>query len=223
MADEKASADDETQGRKPPRGHVDAERTRVMKAPSASPGGSASPRPRRGGLQALAIVLVVAGFVLAFWWWPDEEAQPPAETAPASVPPPPPIEQPDRRVPATATDTELQKRLRYLQDQAQSSLTAAERDQRLAGLFEAFRSALADGDLELPAADSASEYLLRMMALGPEHPTVVEARSMLARAFLERAREARLAERWDEADRYLQSAVDIRAGPAAGESDAARQ
>lgn len=219
MADEKTSAQEKTRVRKPADNSGDQEATRPLEPYTArKPRTTSATRYHFGRWLALAAAGAGAGVLAALWWWSGDQELPPDEPAPMEVTPPQ-IAEPEAVAPAAESDSDFRHRLERLDDQPPSTLSAMERDQLLDGLFEAFENALAAGNLILPATDSASEYLLRMTALGPEHPKVLEARSLLAHSFLERSREARLAGRWEEADRYLQYAVDVRIGPAERETD----
>jgi len=188
---------------------------------------ASTPRPKRpfhrlliaavavAGIAAIAVVLVL---LLRSTPIEREAPLPPAREEPAplkqqtpAIPPPevPVVESPVQEGEPGAISA-YQQRLMALSAQDPPDLSAAERERRLEQLFNRFEQAIQAGNLSLPATDSASEYLIQLTALAPDDSRVMTARSMLVQSYLEQAHAARTASNWEEADRYLQNAIEIR-------------
>jgi hypothetical protein len=185
--DDKEPDDLQTRVRQPSAPHTEIEPTRLISPAADAP---APARPRRRGLR---LWLVAAGALAVFWWPPLNDEEPhsapalqsrlPASEAHTDLPPAEPLSEP-----LSEKISEYRRRLLTLRVQPAPELAQSERQRQLTALFNGFTRALETGNIDLPATDSASEYLIRMTVLDPQHPQVLEARSMLARAFLERAR-----------------------------------
>lgn len=201
---------------RPEDSETDPQRTRVRPPDEAPPeptvvGGHRRPEAPRRRLSHRLIVAValLIGLALALWWQRTAEVQ--APSAPSTAPEAPiGGPKPGATVVQDGSLNAFQRRLLALAGESGPALADSERQQRLTLLFEQFSAALAAGRLALPAIDSASEYLLRMTVLDDQDPRVLEARSRLTQAFLERSRAARQAGDWQQADLWLQSALDIR-------------
>jgi len=188
--------------------------------------GSAPLQKRRawliGGIAVTGIAAVAV--VLVLWLRPGPEMAPELPLPPPQeIPvqpelPPEEITRPDASLPVEHVPAEeepvtisaYQQRLMALGTMGPDNLSDTERERRQQQLFNLFEQAVQAGNLSLPAADSATEYLIQLTALAPDDGRVLQARSLLVQSYLDQAREARDAGRWDEADGYLQSAIEIR-------------
>ncbi|WP_020682757.1 hypothetical protein [Marinobacterium rhizophilum] len=209
--DDKKPTDLRTQVRRPSEHRADLEPTRPI-TPAANLVAPTRTLHRRR-LNPWRVAATAAVAALAVLWWPPlNHEEPPAPATERHLPVPNAQTGALSGEPANEAINEYRLRLQALSVQEQPALTDSERHQQLTALFERFTQALATGNIDLPAADSASEYLIQMTLLDAQHAQVLEARSMLVQTFLQRARDARLAGHWDEADRLLQQALEIRLG-----------
>jgi serine/threonine protein kinase len=97
-----------------------------------------------------------------------------------------------------------------LQDELQRFRQAAiDYEQRISALLDEIKQAIAERRLGPPATPNAVDLLAALEDAAPGHPRTAQARFQLSQAFLNDARRARVADRWDKARIQVAMARDL--------------